>query len=345
GTLVHPADDAGEFRPLEVECLKINRETMRIVRCRALRDETGFFQSEEMGAVLYVPEPLATQVKFALRFGATRPMEMAILHQTGSITSRGQIQNFTQPLSDWRLRIDEDGGDITVVMSAALHSAHLRDWLKSEQNFWAGQRGARVETSFTINAATRIACFGAYIPDGRSEANGAEAHPRTPVGGRLYLESAPVGPMAEFGIRDDRWVHVGSHSHGPNSYIALTEHRDVRRLPNGFLSSGLCEWPRIWIEGLSLESVASVIGDEPIRLSGEGIRMSFSNDGREGWRELASEAALEFCLQKGGLALDYFFKVGGRTVEGRVMLVWELLILRYPVLAVHRKVASIAGVQ
>ena len=336
GTMVHPVDDAGEFRPHELECLKIDRETMRIIRCKAVRDETGFFQAEEIGTVLYVPEPLASQVKWALRFGAMGPLEIAVLHDVGSLaSSASRIQNFTQTLSDWRLRIVEQEGDITVLMSAALNSAHLRDWRTSEQNFWTSQTGARVETRFPINAATRIACFGAHVPDRYSGAEGEEAQACATVGRRLNLESAPVGPIAEFGIRDDRWVYFTSH--GPDPCITLTEHRHVRRLANGFLSRGYYEWPRIWIHGLSLASIASILGDKPVRLSGEGVGVSVSNEGREGWSELASEAALEFRLQVDGLALDYFLTVAGQPVEGRVLLPWELLILRYPALGARRK--------
>lgn len=337
GTMVHPIDDAGEFRPDELDRLKIDRETMRIIRCTAACDGTGFYHAEEIGTVLYVPESLASQIRWALRFGAKEPLEMAILQHQGSLaSSASRIKHLTQPLSDWRLRVEEVDGSIAVVLSAALHSPHLREWLASEQNFWAGQAGARVEARFTITAATRVACFGAYVPDGHAEADGAKSQPFVPDGRRLNLENAPVGPMREFGIRNGHWVDIGSDL-GGFPYIALTERRDVRRLGSGFLSYGHCVWPRIWIRGLSLSSVSSALGKEPLRLSGGAIAVRLSDDGREGWSQVASEAALEFRLQVEGLALDYFLTVAGRLVEGRVLLPWELLILRYPALAARRR--------
>ncbi|RDS76041.1 hypothetical protein DL238_15370 [Alteriqipengyuania lutimaris] len=332
----HPADVAGRFPCPDLDRIKIDRETARIVRCTAMRDSSGFHRTEEIGTVLFTP--FASEIWRALRFGAEKPVERALLQQTGALTSStSPADRSVQPLSDWQLRIEEANGDVTVLLSAALHAVPRRDWLASEGNFWEQQAGARVETRFTISAATRVACFGAHIPHEHAEAEGATSQPTSPDGRRLNLAQAPVGPQCEFGIRDRHWVDFGSHSGGSQPNMTITEHRNVRRLTNGFLSHGLCVWPRIWIRGLSLASISSALGAESLRLSGGGIVVSLSDDGREGWSQTASESALEFRLQADGLALDYDLTVAGRVVKDRVLLPWELLILRYPSIGVRRQ--------
>lgn len=338
GTMSHPVDDAEEFPPSGMDQLKIGRDAcMTVIQCTAEREDSGFFRTNEVGPLLRVPEALSVIIMRALHRGAKGAMIATIGHQEGELaSSSSRIAALSQPLSDWRLRIEETGGDVNVAISAALHAEHLRGWRSSERNFWAGQPGARVEARFSIDAATRTACFGAYIPDDRSDEGGVPAHPLASKGSLLNIENAPVGPLREFGIRNGRWVmfSLGSLDSPMSSF---TEHRDVQRLSNGFLSLGDYVWPRLWIRGADLGSIVRSLDAAPIRLSGNGIAASLSNDGREGWSERGYDVAIELRLSAAGLVLDYHLTVGSRRVKEQVILPWELLILRYPALARKRQ--------
>src|SRR6188768_380594 len=83
GTMTHPPDDEGQFPSPELERLKISRTgpLMRIERCTATREESGFFHSEVSGAALILPEAFTAIIRHVLRFGAREPMDAAISHQ------------------------------------------------------------------------------------------------------------------------------------------------------------------------------------------------------------------------------------------------------------------------
>lgn len=337
GSIIHPRDGSKHFHPAKQQHLRISRDLRRIIACVASRDKSGFFHAEELGTVIHVPKPLASQVRWALELGAKEPLSLLATHSAGSLASSAStIKHLTQPLSDWRLRIDEVDGDLAVVMSALLYSPHIRDWRSTEQNFWVEQPGARVEARFVINAATRVACFGTNGSRSATNEEEAPAQPPKYDGRCLNLENAPVGSFTQFGVRDGRWVHVYSSSEGPWHSLSVTEHRDVCRTSNGFLSRGNYVWPRLGVQGLSLCSIANALGKEPLRISGGRIAVSLSWPGPEPWSEQASESTLQFSLVPDGLVFEYFLVVEGRPVDGRVVLPWELLILRYPVLASRR---------
>lgn len=187
GSIVHSQDDRGEFDPCDGDRLKISRgEWMKIVRCSCVREDCGFLRSEEYGAGVLVPAALATVITRALRLGAAEPQSVTLNHQEGELSnSFDPTYHLCQPLSDWHLAIDEREGEIFVVLSAALHARHLREWLESEANFWAQQPGQRVEVRFSINAATRVACFGAYVAGAAKDDEGELATPSLFDGSRL----------------------------------------------------------------------------------------------------------------------------------------------------------------
>ncbi len=336
GSLTFPPDDDGKFIFADSVQLRISRPGYSIVRCTAERDRSGFQKADHFGARLSLPSAF-NMIEHAIRFGTAKPVEASVKSQAGSLSIPvSPTADLRQPLSDWHLRIEEIDGGVRVALSAALHATDLNPVFRSEQNFWGGQPGSRIAVEFTVNNATRTACYGALFKNRAAEGDGTPAAPEFSDASDLNIERAPVGPVAQFAICDGRWISFGDHD-GLYPSIALTEHSHVTRLPNGFLSHGNYVWPRTWLRGVDFLALAKVLGGGPVRVSGSSIIGSRSNDGREGWSESSSETAVELSLGKEGLSLDYFLKIKDRPVHGRTTLPWELLILRYPALAKKRK--------
>jgi hypothetical protein len=341
--MTFPRDDAGEFAAAELTQFRLGRSSGRGINRRigpitgavGERESSGFFRTVASGPQLSLPEPLAVMIGHAARFVSKEPIDATLSYQGGSLAN-GSQRGLEQPLTDWKLHIEDIAGELRVEISAALHATHLREWLKSERNFWSGQPGSRIEARFSIDPATRAACFGCYIPDpGYDAVEAPPAVPGTLDGSRLCLESAAVAPHEEFGVRNGHWINVGLSS-GTSPWVAFTRHDDVRRLPNGFVSHGSYVWPRFWFRGFDVLSSLSSLREHPVQFSGAGIGHVDEWGGPEGRTKRARQAALEVALTIEGLTLDYALTTD-RTYEGRVVLPWELLILRYPMVAQRRE--------
>jgi len=137
GVLIHPADDEGHFAALAAERVSISRAFggMRIARCHASRDGSGFLRTETFGPELLIPDSLAAMIEHALGAGVRVPVSAKFAHQMGALadTTRMDGQRM-QPLSDWTLDINEDDGHVAVTLSAALCALYLADWDKSASN-------------------------------------------------------------------------------------------------------------------------------------------------------------------------------------------------------------------
>lgn len=347
GRLTHPPDDAGYFAPLDLEALRITRGApgMRIAGSDAARHPSGFFEVAQAGSELSVPEALAVTIRHSLQFGANGPIEVHLLHQDGRLTCSAEgEERREQPLSDWRLRLEDRDGEIHVDLSAALHADHFKSWNRAAANYWSGRPGSRVEAAFAVDRATRIACFGSYIESvHRPDSDGVPVAPPDFDGASLSLGKAPVGSATEFGVSEGRWMDVGHYS-GRWPSVAITEHRDVRRLPSGFLTGGNYVWPRLWIQGLDLDRAVAALESRPLLFSeANGLRASLGYDGPEGWSEWVRLDSLEIALGADGLTLSY--ALGGPVAKTgtKVLLPWELLILRYPMLAGRRDSIAAPG--
>lgn len=337
GTMTYPPSSGGEFPATVTEQLRISRPSYGVTPCKAARDVSGFLASEKLGPCLSLPIGFHDVVRHALRFGAEEPVRMALGSQGGAlIVEKSSTSTLRQHLSDWQLRIQQVEDDIRVEISAALHANYLNPIFTSERNFWLDQPGSRVTIAYTVDAVTRLAAFGSLIGRGQKVEGGEPAVPGPSTASTLDIENAAVGVGTVYGSREGRWINFGDLNSGRPT-IALTEHTAVRRLPNGFLSRGSYKWPRIWLYGADFLSLAKVPRDPFLRLSGNSMTAIISDDGRDGWHKGSSETAVEVSIGTDGLALDYFLRVGGRPLEGRVMLGWETLILRYPELAWARE--------
>lgn len=330
GRIDFPHEDQGHFRHKDTGQLAINRQGFGLTTCIASRTPSGFFEVEEYGVVLSIPGPFANLIEAALRKGGIAAQEERLNGQHGYLYSARN--NFTpefkrkeQPLSDWRIKIEERQGFVNIELSAALYGQKLRDWLSSEENFWNKSDVTRVEASFSVDPATRQACCNAYLlkADRNEEANSPAEFPR--LSDNLSLQSAAVSDIGNFAISDDSWIYFHSSPFG----LSLTEHSRVVRQSNGFLSHGHYQWPRYSFAGVNLLALEN-LDKAPLKLSGAGLRAMVSDDRREGWREAAEDAELELALNERGLVTRFDIKTSRRKIEQECVLPWEVLILRYP---------------
>lgn len=343
GVLFHPADDEGHFAALAAERVSISRAfgSMRIARCRASRDSSGFLRTEAFGSELLLPDALAAMIEHALGVGVRALVSAKFAHQTGVLADTTRMdRRRTQPLSDWTIDIDEDDGCVAVKLSAALHALHLQGWDKDASNYWSAQDGARVEVHFTINPATRIACFGPYglpLPD--AAVMPAMLVDPSPLSA-LNIANAPVGAGTQLGLGEGRWFNF--YEAKGLSYLSITECSQPSRTAAGFLASdNHPHWPRIHINGLTMDSIWFATKNSPtVRLSAEGDSVgSLDYPGSGGWTDKITSVETEIMLNESGL----HFAVEVRSPKSQSVcfrLPWELLVLRYPKFIPRRLVSE-----
>ena len=343
GVLLHHADDEGHFAALAAERVRISRGFggMRIARCHASRDGSGFLRTETFGSELLLPDSIAAMIEHALWAGVRVPVSAKFAHQTGILADTICMdRRRTQPLSDWTIDIEENDGHVAVKLSAALHALHLAGWDKDASNYWSVQDGARVEVRFAINPATRVACFGSHglpLP-------GAAAMPATLVDpsplSALNIANAPVGAGTQLGLGEGRWFNF--YEAKGLSYLSITECSQPSRTASGFLTfDNPPRWPRITINGLTMDSIWFAVKNSPtIRLSAEGDAVgSLEYPGSGGWIDKITAVDTEITLNDSGL----HFAVEVRSPKIRSVcfrLPWELLVLRYPKFIPRRPVSD-----
>ncbi len=332
GGLRHQSDDDGRFPTLFAEHVKISRtHGMRIVRCQASRDVSGFLKVVELGSELQIPDPIKSMIERALWLGAERPISAAFSDQAGQFTDTTRTdQRLSQPLSDWKVHISEEQGEVSVVLSAALHALHIEDWQKNTSNYWKGQPSARLEAYFTVDPITRIACFGSYVRSFTDVTHGPALLPEPSYSSTLDIKDAPVGTQREFAFGDGRWFSFYESSN--SGYLSITERSAPSRTMSGFLASdGRSIQPSINIHGLTMDAICFAINNSSsIRRLDEGECVgalhysgsdgSISNIKSVGTNISLTENGLEFCIE---------VNVPKRNPIS-FYLPWELLILRYP---------------
>lgn len=333
GSMDHPVDDHGHFPLISAQWLRISRvRGMRIVRCRAWREASGFLGVEELGSELHIPQALETIINRALFSGVKAPLVASLEYQDGLLAdSTSRAQTLTQPLSGWTLRIEEKEGAISVVISAFLHASYLEDWNTSRSNYWKNAPAqSRITLSFEVDPITRIACFGSYVPSLIRESEGLPVAPPRSTLAALNIENATVGVFTAFAVDGDRWVNFHERDH-ENRGISITEHGPPTRTAEGFLNDSRdYRWPRVSLYGIDLGLISSQM------IRSRAYRMIFSNGHfgaltyhREEPSEEITEAEIEVKLTQKGLEL--FYQLRGPAIKpGQFTLPWELLILRYP---------------
>lgn len=339
GALTFPPDSEGRFPIVDADEIKFasRRGRVWLAPCRSWRDPSGFLRSEEVGAALYLPPTFVSALKTALKIGVTEPVELSYSGQAGALSdSSSMLRGISQELTNWRMTIDRRNDGIEARISAELHATSLLENFPSRQNFWADQPGpSQLEARLTIDDVTRVACFGAYVPELEDEK--AEAAALPPLFHTLDVRRAPVGQFHIFGLDRDEWIYVydtsGRHGYDGN-YPALTfaPHPAPSRSRSGLLQDrSAYGWPRVSIYGVTLDLVASSMREKlAVRLQIEGDAVGeltwFRN---EPPAETITAADLHFAIDVDGLAVRCEIKAGS-TRSYAFRLSWELLLLRYP---------------
>lgn len=336
GALDHPTDRAGHFPSSEAALLRISRrEGFRIVRCRANRDRSGFLDAEEYGSELHLPASLAAIVDRALKSGVNEELQATLAHQDGALrSSTSRIDPLEQPLTDWRMHVDELSGAINVQLSARLHGSIIPEWKSNTGNFWPAESEARVSVRFQVGPATRVACFGAYIPSLVGEPGTPATAPTSPGLDHLDIANAPVGTFCQFGISGSRWYSLYEDA-GERRSLTLTEHGSPTRNSLGLLNdSRRYIWPRVSIHGLDMETIASLLRTSSklrLAMTGSVLGDAYESHGSDGSATFnIKELVLDLQLDATGLQL----KINADSERGKismsVLFLWELLILRFP---------------
>jgi len=336
GSMSHPLDQHGHFPSPHADFLRISRvRGLRIVRCRASREPSGFLRAEEYGSELHLPPTLAAIIDRALKQGVKEPVQVNLLHQDGQLSdSTNTIKTLTQPLTGWEMRIEEDEGTITVSLSAILHGTLLQDWKTSQSNYWNSSERAMLEVNFSIDPVTRIACYGSYVPALKEEPRILAFIPAPSGLSKLNIADAPVGTFAQFAISGDCWISF-YESTGEWKSISITEHSPPTRTAYGLLSDNRgYRWPRISIYGIDMDVIASaMMNSQETRIILQNgrfgqVHYSHGSDGSTYYN--ISDVRLDLKIDSSGLHFDYTIIAEMIERSGNFYLKWELLLLRYP---------------
>ncbi|MET0588604.1 MAG: hypothetical protein ABWZ75_08790 [Novosphingobium sp.] len=335
GSMDYPEDVTGHFPCPDAEFVRISRvDGLRIVRCRAFRETSGFLCAEEYGPELHVPASLAAIVERALRLGAKQAVQASLNYQDGELrSSTSRVKTLHQPLSCWTLNLDEVGGGVNVVLSARLHGSVIPEWSTSTANYWPAELDLSLKVEFRIDPITRVACFGAHVPTLEKEPATPASVPMVRSLASLDVADAPVGTFAQFAMGGTRWYSL--YEGEASRYLSITEHAPPTRTPIGLLNdNGSYRWPRISIHGIDMRAVASMLRQSNnFRSSvtsstvGEAYR-SFGSDGSETY--FIADLALDFRLDTEGLHIRINGKTQREAIALDLLLIWETLILRFP---------------
>lgn len=356
GYLRYPADPGGVFPAAQGGEVHVSRgRWLQLRPCDAPRDATGFRRVDRMGAVLGVPDELAVPIRHALKSGVESALDLHLPYQAGWLASSDKpIRHDTQPLSDWRLSLREAEGTISMHLSAALFAPPAAQWSASWRNWW-GDAAPKLEAVLTIDAATRIACYGSYVPSSKEAGEGELAIPVPTRWPDLRLGTTPVGTFEMYGTdAHGQWASI----YTSDRTLVFSPDIHIRRLPSGFVARGVYGWPRIWLQGVTLDTIADLFDPHAKTAAALTATISleegrFGHLGQPSYREEPPAptehivaARLAARLDAAGLTIDYrlMIAVDGQTPRrepllGCVMIGWEVLILRFPRFAIWRDAA------
>lgn len=356
--MVYPQDELGHFPILHTDKLCIMRTRGYAVSpCHAERDTaSGFLDSKAFGPQLSIPEALKLVITRALQSGTESRIEMSLQAQDGIFRSAPAGETWDQPLSDWRLDIQDIDGTIHIRLSAALRSTFPSEASRtSRNNYWSAEGPpCRVEIAFHVDPITRVACYGAYIKSLPDEKIATTAEVQSTSVNFLVLEQAPVGTRHQFGIDNaGEWVELYTSPHA----LSLTPINSLKRSTLGFSENfrNFYLWPGIRLRGIDLDLAASAMrAKSPATLTFSNGQFgdlqqhyTFYGDHEPHPNQTILEVTMSFEIVSSGLKLTYRALVNDFIVsatpyqpgwiDGSVTLSWPVLILRFPQFARYRK--------
>jgi hypothetical protein len=351
GQITYESDPSGHFphhRHSDV-CMVPRASSIRLVGAKVRTDASGFLDVEEIPPVVFLPRSLSVIIQHALRRQHPNdgPVQATLASEEGWMDSTSTpAGSHSQPLSDWTLDITLEGEDLRIMISAALRAIKpLQEWQKNRGNYWpAAERHARVTVELHVNAASRVAMFGALLPE-LSDAEPSDAPaPRAIPSLSPKLADAPVsrsGSIFGYG-RNGAWI--GLYEGDDLCTLMLDPVEPPRRSVDGFLVEDAHHFsPRLWFCGWDVDRLIEVLWG-----NGESACIEF-HDGYFGslnWpgpgpNTSIAQGRIELRLIDRGLEFSYHVTVdidddeetGAAHQEVRsdvVTIPWEILILRYP---------------
>jgi hypothetical protein len=367
GRIEYLPDEAGYFPLPSHHCVRVSKfgTRLRLAAATSERDnKTNFLDSREVGPVVFVPESLGVVIQSGLRNRLESSIEVHLADQQETLESCGNREiSRKQPLSDWGLHISTIGGTLRIKLSAALQATkEIPDWNKSVGNFWkiSNSPGARVTIEFEVDEVTRILFYGFPGSGSFDDASAAPIEPNRSTLLDLKLDNASVSRMGRlFGYAPrGGWISFYDNSSGG---IAIGQVR-LKRYPDGFVvDSSDPSWPRIWLEAFDMNALIRAVRSTQkltIELQ-DGYfgdlqqHHSFYECYEPTPQQSIQRARLNFQLDLFGLSLTYNLFISdlhpssrgkhmSGWLEGQLILPWELLIIRYPVLS-HDRVKILAA--
>ncbi|MCP1471369.1 hypothetical protein J3E64_003076 [Sphingobium sp. OAS761] len=339
GRIRHPVDDDGIYPNPQADYVRMSRTFgMRIVRCRAARDISGFVTAQEFGGEAHLPEPIASTLSRAFSGSVKHPISLRLNQQAGVLAHgtnpEGRIY---QPLSDWSLEIEDRDDDLHVTLSATLHGLHLEEWQTRTTNHWEKQAGARIVIQFVIDAITRVACFGYYAPNLSTEAVAPAPLPPPATLTELDISTAPVGTFNQCGVGPNGLVSF--HEAIELGYLSLTRLSHPARTEAGFLPTHMNHvWPRLTLHGVTMASIRFALLNNPaMRLNAEGDCVgNLQYGGPDGWMTNITRWMADIRRDETGLHFDVEAHSSEAPRRLTFRLPWEMLILRYPGFLPHQ---------
>jgi hypothetical protein len=247
-------------------------------------------------------------------------------------------------LTDWRGSVRPIDDAILIELSAALREAPGNFPYPSRVQLWPTKgKAARIEVVLTLDAPTRAAGFGAYVP--AMSGRGAEpvAATRTSLDA-MRLDRALVGVVGGQYSWSDKGGVVQVHDYGPEfASMTLEGPQEEKRLPSGLIQMDNC-WPRVRIRGVNLDIVAGAMGWKRhfrVDLPGGDVgEVEYSSGGRDDPDDVSelAEATLDFELGMTGLVIEYTAKPadGRPLLADRITVPWEVLSVRSQIFARHQ---------
>jgi hypothetical protein len=361
GWIEYVPDEAGYFPLPNHHCVRVSKfgTRLRLAPATSERDyKTNFLDSREVGPVVFVPESLGVVIQGALRTRLESSIEIHLADQQETLESCGNREiSKKQPLSDWRLRISTIGGTLRIKLSAALQATkEIPVWDKSAGNFWkiSNSPVATITIEFEVDEVTRILFYG-YLGSGSfDDAPAAPIEPNRSTLLDMKLDNAPVSRMGRlFGYAPrGGWMSFYDNSLGG---IIIGQVR-LKRYPDGFVAdTSDPSWPRIWLEAFDMNALIRAVRST-LKLTIElqdgyfghlQQHHSFYECYEPSPEQSIQRARLNLQLDLFGLSLAYNLfirdlhpssrgKHMSGWLQGQLILPWELLIIRYPVLSYDR---------
>jgi hypothetical protein len=378
GQIRFPPDDRGSFTLAAHDriCFRPSDQGMRFEAATAERDCSGFMATRKTGLALAIPASLGVILARALRDAPEKPQRAKFSDQEGRLEcppnraaaeteSAGKAflprrkLSEVQLLSDWDLVLSMEGDLLKVELSAALFGfPPAQAWKKDQVGHWSTPDGTplRVEISFLVNSATRVAaCQAAYVSSIQMPIADLKNSFRTTLAS-LDLMSSPIDTMGHvYGMtKRGEWMRIASQ----DKSVLLTPYSPRQRRTDGFLLVDQSyREPSISLDGIGMTTIVRMLWNEPRRSICVELREgSFGHliQGREfneannpAPGQFIQQAILRFEITLKGLIMFYRLYVteleivpeGWKDgwIEEEIILPWEIIIFRYPQLLWHRK--------